>query len=607
VAGTDDFVVEGEDPTSKTERVKILTRNAFDPETYEMNTKWTPGDPSNPMACKTVAEMMECLDRNPNVELDAQYLAINPKTGARQSFRVKKEDRQKFIESYKARETKFKESGSFDGDGYSGNVNQGLVGNDFVPLMGGPFDKQLYYQDFMMMQAAAYWAYHHDPFGHATIHIILDFTLGKGFRIDFEDKKQQALWEAFTEANNFEEQFLFYAKELAIYGESQWWWLPENQTQISWQRRSGETPAPVSPVIPRIRVMDPSLFWDKITHPEDINTVLAYQWVAPTQYQIYTNVQATGERLPSAKFIFRQIPGEEIIETRINCVSNEKRGRSDLFSILGYLKRLRDTVNWSIIGMQKAAAFAIDTTIQGGQPDIDAYIADQAANGTIPPAGSEFVHTAKIKREYIGNAATDGAGKSGAFDWTLNMIAAGGRIPVSYYGTHLSGGSTRASAIVATEPVAKLFESRQGVYDRTLQKIIKGWANKVGIGSDYKVKITWPEIITQDRSQKLKDLALAEQAKWISPQRAAETAAKELGADDYIYATEQADIAKQQAAEIAPGPLQAPLTQPGQNGGGGLNQGGEESPGLNGVGQSVDKPSAVTGAEKAKVKKELSQ
>lgn len=607
MAGTDDFVVEGEEPKSKAERVRILTANAFKPGEYEIDTAWKKGDPSNPLACKTVAEMIECLDKNPDVALDAQFLAVNPKTGARQSFKVSKGDRQKFIESYKARDAKFQESGSFDGDGFSGSINQGLVGNDFVPLLGGPFDKQLYYQDFMMMQAAAFWAYHHDPFGHATVDIILDFTLGKGFRIDFEDKKHQALWEAFTEANNFLEQFLYWAKELSIYGESQWWWLPDNQTQISWQRRPGETPSPTSPVIPRIRVMDPSLFWDKITHPEDINTILAYQWVAPTQYQIYTNVEKTGERLPSSKFIYRQIPGEEIIETKINCVSNEKRGRSDLFSVLGYLKRLRDTVNWSIIGMQKAAAFAIDTTIEGGQADIDAYIQDQAANGSVAPAGSEFVHTKKIERKYIGNAATDGAGKSGAFDWVLNMIAAGGRIPVSYYGTHLSGGSTRASAIVATEPVAKRFEGRQSVYDRCLQKIVKGWAQKVGIGSNYKVKITWPEIITQDRSQKLKDLALAEQAKWFSPQRAAETAAKELGADDYIYATEQAQIKKQSDAEIAPGPLQQPLTQPGKNGGGGLNQGGEESPGLNGVGQSVDKPSAVTGAEKVKIKKDMSQ
>jgi hypothetical protein len=607
VAGTDDFVAESESPVSKTERVKILTAHTFKEGSYEVDTTWKPGNPDNPLACKTVAEMIECLDKHPEVGLDAQFLAVNPKTGARQSYKVTKENRSAFIESYKARDAKFKESGSFDGDGYSGNVNQGLVGNDFVPLLGGPFDKQLYYQDFMMMQAAAFWAYHHDPFAHAIVHIILDFTLGKGFRIDFEDKKQQALWEAFTAANNFKRQFLYFAKELSIYGESQWWWLPKGQTQINWQRRSGETPAPTSGVIPRIRVMDPSLFWDKITHPEDINTILAYQWVAPTQYQIYTQVNSTGERVPSSKFIYRQIPGEEIIEQKINCVSNEKRGRSDLFSVLGYLKRLRDTVNWSIIGMQKAAAFAIDTTIEGNQADIDAYISDQASNGSVAPAGSEFVHTKKIERKYIGNAATDGAGKSGAFDWTLNMIAAGSRIPVSYFGTHLSGGSTRASAIVATEPVAKLFESRQQVYDDTLQDIIKGWAQMVGIGSEYKVKITWPEIITQDRSQKLKDLAMAEQALWISPQRAAETAAKELGADDFIYANEQAQIKKQQDAEIAPGPLQQPLTQPGKNGGGGLNQGGEESPGLNGVGQSVDKPSAVTGAEKAKIKQDLRQ
>lgn len=607
MAGTDNFVAESEEPTSKAERVRILNNQAWKGDSYDVDEAWKPGDPKNPLACKTIAEMMECLDTNPNVGIDGQFLAINPKTGARQSFKVTEKNRTQFLESFKRREKKFKESGSFDGGDYCGSgVNGGLVGDDFVPIMGGPFDKQLYYYDFMAMQSAAFWAYHHDPFAHAIVHIILDFTLGKGFRIDFEDKKQQANWEAFMEANDFENQFLFFAKELSIYGESDWWWLPNNQTQIQWKRQPGEAQSPTG-IIPRIRVMDPSLFWDKITHPEDINTVLAYQWVAPTQYQIYTQVQATGERVASSKFIYRQIPGEEIIEQKINCVSNEKRGRSDLFSVLGYLKRLRDTVNWSIIGMQKAAAFCIDTTIQGGQPDIDAYISAQNSMGAIPPAGSEFVHTAKITREYLSNSATDGGGKSSAFEWCLNMVAAGSRIPVSYFGTHLSGGSTRASAIVATEPVAKLFESRQMVYDRTLLKIIKGWAGKCGY-AEYKVKITWPEIITQDRSQKLKDLALAEQSKWFSPQRSAEAAAKELGADDYIWTDEQAKITEQSALEIAPGALQQPLTAPGKSGGGGLNAGADETkPGLDDVTQSVDKPSAVTGSEKVKIKKEMSQ
>jgi hypothetical protein len=72
-------------------------------------------------------------------------------------------------------------------------------------------------------------------------------------------------------------------------------------------------------------------------------------------------------------------------------------------------------------------------------------------------------------------------------------------------------------------------------------------------------EITFPEIITQDRSTKIKDLALGETQGWFSKKRTAETAAKEFGFTDYEFSEEQ----EQMMAEgpMAPPPM-SPLTGP---------------------------------------------
>jgi hypothetical protein len=222
---------------------------------------------------------------------------------------------------------------------------------------------------------------------------------------------------------------------------------------------------------------------------------------------------------------------------------------------LGYLKRLSDSVNYSIIGMQKATAWSMDTTVEGNQADLDAYAQSQAALGTIPQAGSEFVHTSKVKREYLGNVASSRGGHSPAFEWCFSQAAMALGIPVSYFGTHLSGGQTRASALVATEPVAKRFEIRQATYEKILLKIVKRVFAIYGI-NDAVAEITMPELLVQDRSAKFKDLALAEAQRWISKERAATIASKELQVSHYDYDTE-----KEQIEEDAPPPAEVnPLT-----------------------------------------------
>lgn len=591
MAGSDSFVTDetpkSQSSSDKDVRMKTLIKSAYNPNSHEFNEAFTPGDIEDPMSCKTVHEVVACLEKNKEVKIEGNFFCVNKE---RRIEKRKITDKASFVEAFKKNEARFKEGGdSFSVD--SGSTNTGDIGNDFIPVLGGPFNKQLYSYDFLKATAACFWAVNHDPIARRIVETIVQFTLGKGFQVRFKNAAHSALWDAFEEANDFYTQFYFYGRELSTYGESMWYWLPNNDTKIIWNKTP--TQQELKGIIPRIRVIDPTMVWDYITWPEDITNVLAYQIVSPMQYQIYTKVDGSDKVIPGTKFIFQQLPAEKVIHTRINCMSNEKRGRGDLFSVLGYLKRLRDSVNYAIVALQKNAAWAIDTTVDGNQTDIDNYVSDQQALGTIPDAGSEFVHTKAITRQYLSNQGQGRGGDSPAFEWCLSMIAAGSGIPTQYFGTHLSGAQTRASAVVGIEPVARLFEMRQRVYEGALNKIIRQFFRSNGI-EDVDYSIIWPEIITQDRSQKLKDLGLAQTMKWISPQRAGATAAKELGQDDYSFAQEQKDIKSEQdaqppeqAAGNGPGASDNPLTKPGL-----------ENPVKNPV-----KPSAVTGPEKVNIKR----
>lgn len=494
---------------------------------------------------KTVPELFEALKNpeNKDLEVDANVLFVEHGTG---KATYKKLDKRQFVETYKSNDKKRSFKESIDYFAMDLDYSSNKVGSDYTPLLGGPFNKQLYLYDYLKMHSTAFQTYNHDPIAKAAIHIIRDFVIGRGWRVDTNNKTANALWQAFEEANGLRNMMDQFCMELSIYGEQMIWWLPKGQTKIGYQLSPEQMPA--TAVLPRVRLIDPSVIWEIVTYPEDITRVLYYQWVAPTQYQIYTGMD-NGKPVPGTKFIFQQIPAEQVDHYKINSVSNEKRGRSDLFPVLGYLKRLRDSVNYSIIGLQKTTAWSIDTSIEGTQGDIDAYIKSQADLGTIPPPGSEFVHSKKVERKYMSNEGAAKGQSSTAFDWTFSMICAGLGIPINYFGTHLSGGQTRASAVVATEPVAKKFEARRGIIEQALQKMAKRLFKEFGL-EDVEIEVSFPELITQDRSAKLKDLAMAEQLGWISKERAAEIAAKELDITKFDYNVEQRKIDQENKSQL---------------------------------------------------------
>lgn len=574
----DDFAKESDQETRKN-RINVLRNGLiFDEKKYEYSDDFVEADIKNPLEIHTTHEMIECLKSNPAVDIEARVLGWSNKGRG-----IVKMGKAAFLESVKRRDSK-KLRESIDNFATGDGATSGLIGEDFTPLLGGPFNKQLYYRDYLRMISACFFAYHHDPVARDVVSIITDFTIGRGFQLHAngkDEEKAQILWDAFSKVNDIPSQFDYAGAELAIYGEVMWWKLPHHNTRISFDPFQGEK-IPHG-LIPRIRLIDPSNIAEIITVPEDIiKGVISYVWLAPTQYQMYSDGQQ-----PSAKFIYTQIPADQIAHYKINSVSNEKRGRSDYFPALGYMKRLRDGVNYALVAQQKAAAWCIDTTIKGNDQDISDYMSDQRALGPIPPAGSEFVHTEAITRQYLSNSATNKGGDAPTFNWCMNMIGMSAGIPLSYFGTHLSGAGTRANALVSTEPVAKKFERRRNVYDRMLRTMFADLMRQFGLNAD--CEIIFPELITQDRTAVLRDLSLSEMNGWISKQTAAERAAKEFDLKDYDYLAEQAKVKADPPMPTANPEATNPLTTPGKNG------------------QTQKSNGAMTGPEKTQVKNNMRQ
>lgn len=585
-----------ENPEDQKSRFTALAQEAsFDPDTYLFDDRFKAGG-SDFRSVHTVPELMSCLEANKDIEAEGVFLEADTK--GRYRYR-KLKDRSQIQEAWKRgsrlknfREAKFRE------DFATAGANAGLLGDDYVPLLGGPFNKQPYLYDYLRAHAYCFHEYHHHPVARAIVHITRDFVLGRGYRVDCEDPKALALWHAFEEVNRLEEMMEDLVKEGSTYGENMIWWLPNQEVYIAYKDAPGQQPE--RGLIPRIRMIDPSTCWEIVTYPEDITRVLFYQLVFPTQYQIYTG-RDQGSPVPSSKFIMQQIPASDIMHFKYNCMSNEKRGRSDLFPVLGYLKWIRDCVNYKLISLKKQAAWTEDIIVEGSQTDVDALSSALKALGEFEPAGSRFIHTDKIKRQYMANQGHT-SGTDETLEWGMNMVCAGVTIPYSYFGLGKSAGQTRGSAIVGTEPVAKKMERRQKESGRVLYALWRKFQDEYGV-KGAECEVTFPEIITQDRSAKLKDLKFAEDCGYISRETVAPVAAKELDIDNYDYDEEKQKIDVEEHPPALPS-IGAPLTAPGAAGGGlGVPAATQRSPSAVSLATGTS-PSAVTGQDRRSVKQQ---
>jgi len=437
--------------------------------------------------------------------------------------------------------------------------------DEYLPLLGGPFSKQLYLFDYLDMMRKCFEASNHNPVARQIINITTSFVMGRGFKGQAKNPETQKLWDAFEAKNHLQERMREWCSMLTRDGEI--------------MIRCFKDPVTGEPIP---RYIDPSTVWEIVTDPEDIEKVYYYWQQYPTQYQM---LQQASVHIPTAKYVINQIPAEEVYHYKINASPNEKRGRSDLFPVLGWLKRLKDLYTARTIRAIMQSSYVWKNVIKGDQGDVQAWI-DQY--GTQPPKpGSIWVEN---EASTLTGLAIEGGGRTSSDntdEGLLNMIAIGVGIPKEYLG--LGDRSTRATALVATEPGAKKFQERQLLMEQILKDLwgahvrwlrqtgrvpkatavspnlsllfqsirqhrwwdaiewlkAKALGNYLEVPVDLEVEFTFPEIVIEDRSTKFKDLTLGVMNRWWSNKTAAGIAAKEMGITTWDYEEEKAQIAQE--------------------------------------------------------------
>ena len=319
---------------------------------------------------------------------------------------------------------------SFDDSGWEwgsgGSVYDPNQYTEFAPTYGGPFFKQLYLTDYLRMHSLAFEAWNHNPIAKRIIELMAQYAFGRRFKVRILDPKKEKLWEDFDNQFQIRENMSSYwIREYCIYGE-----LMLNMD--TWM------------------LIDPSTVWDIITDHDNLRNVYYYYQSYPTAYQQFTGIRVASvpgsDKVRSQEYIVRQIPAYKVIHKKGNCVSNEKRGRSLLFPVLGWLKRVKDLYNAIVVRQWLLSCFIWDDTVKGNAADIAAHASQYSR---MPTAGSTFVHNESVVRQPM--AAIDAGGGKGSSagigSEIIAFIATAVGIPKEFLNVISQGGGSRVCAL----------------------------------------------------------------------------------------------------------------------------------------------------------------
>jgi hypothetical protein len=384
---------------------------------------------------------------------------------------------------------------------------------EYTPTYGGPFFKQLYLTDYLMMHSRAFEQWNHHPLAKRIISLFGQYAFGRRFQWRIKDKKKEKAWEDFDKKHNLRHRVSkFWVPEYILFGEH----FIDKKT---WQS------------------IDPSTIWDIITDPDDITDVYYYHQQYSTAYQQFTGSQVKGvagsANVKAQDFIIRQLPFKQIIHIRRNCTSFEKRGRSILFPILGWLKRIKDLYDAQVVAAWLSACFIWDDEIDGNAADIQAHIAKY---NTMPTTGSVFAHNKMIKRQPM--AAAQGAAKAGdsVGDELLAFIATAVGIPKDFFNIMGGGGGSRATALVGAEPFTKVIEEIQADIEYLLLDIA---AEVIPDYKDGDVEFIFPSVTKDSTTETAKNIMAGEAAGYMAKETAAQMFAAEMNMTTYDWDDEK--------------------------------------------------------------------
>jgi len=370
---------------------------------------------------------------------------------------------------------------------------------------------------YLELHNQCYEAYNANPMANAIIEMGSNFVLGEGLQIDAGNKRVQRLLDRFwNDADSHMNRRQFdIATELSLYGEI--------FVRLFVNPYDGHV---------KIAMLDPSLVDQIETDAENVEREirihrrpLAQNATVPTASTMPSPAQTAtaspGERSSAYGSQINMLqptvvnPSDprwtegqwfdvprEIMHFSINKVTNAKRGKSDLATLLPWLRRYKDWLIDRVRINKYKAAFLWDVTLQGAdRQTIDQKMMQYARP---PEPGSVLIHNESETWAAVqpmidaSSAAPDGHAMK-------MMIAMGAGLPEHYLSE--GGDVNRATAAEMGLPTLKKYRRRQDylgyilrqILDRVIAEAQKAGTLPKGVDTGYAVH--FPELLTEDSNQ----------------------------------------------------------------------------------------------------------
>src|SRR5258708_4153359 len=246
------------------------------------------------------------------------------------------------------------------------------------------YNKDVIPSTYLDIHNQCYEAYNANPLAFAIVEITTSFVLGKGIQVTAKNNKVQKIIDAFWHDpdNRMESRIYDICTELSLYGEI--------FIRFFVNRFDGKV---------KIRMIDPSIIDQVETDPDDIETQLRYHQrpigPSPTQNVDSINIinpnvingQNPADPTMQGKWF---MAGKEVVHFAINKVSNAKRGKSDLATLLPWLRRYRDWLTDRVRINKYKSAFLWDVTLKGADAKT---VARKKMDYSYPPEpGTVMIH-----------------------------------------------------------------------------------------------------------------------------------------------------------------------------------------------------------------------
>jgi hypothetical protein len=366
---------------------------------------------------------------------------------------------------------------------------------------------------YLELHNECYEAYCANPLASTIVETITNFTLGRGLVVSATNRRVQRVLDAFWRDpdNHMDTRIYDLCTELSVYGEQFIRFF-------------------VNPIDGSVKIgqIDPSTIDEIESDPDNIEKPLRFH-----QRPVGSSATVPGDPSPAQRGVEATEgrwfeAGREVLQFCIHKVSNAKRGRSDLATLLPWLRRYKDWLTDRVRLNKYKSAFLWDVTLKNADAKT---IELKRMQYTYPPEpGSMIIHNESeiwsVVRPEINASDAEADGRA-----IKLMIAAGAGVPEHYLAD--GGNANRATAAEMNLPTLLKFQRRQQLMEHLLRAILDRVilearnAGMLPAGVDTSYTITFPElkiadnlVLAQATATLMGALSSAKEQGWVSDETA---------------------------------------------------------------------------------------